>query len=66
MDVILYSNGCPRCKVLKQKLDAKSISYIEEGSLEKMIAIGIKQVPMLDVGGNLLDFGKANDWVNNQ
>lgn len=66
MDVILYSNGCPRCKVLKQKLDAKSISYIEEGSLDKMIAIGIKQVPMLDVGGNLLDFGKANDWVNNQ
>ena len=27
MDVVLYSTGCPKCKVLKKKLDAKDIKY---------------------------------------
>ena len=25
--VILYSTGCPKCQVLKSKLDSKNISY---------------------------------------
>lgn len=66
MEIILYSNGCPRCRVLKQKLDAKSVAYTEEGSVEKMLAMGITQVPVLSVDGELLPFGKANEWVNNQ
>ena len=66
MDLILYSNGCPRCKVLKQKLDSKSISYAEENSVEKMLEMGIRQAPMLSVDGELLDFSKANQWINKQ
>lgn len=66
MDVILYSNGCPRCRVLKQKLDAKSITYAEENSVDKMFAMGISQVPVLSVDGELLAFGQANEWVNKQ
>lgn len=66
MDVILYSNGCPRCRVLKQKLDAKSITYAEENSVDKMLAMGISQVPVLSVDGELLAFGQANEWVNKQ
>lgn len=66
MDVILYSNGCPRCCVLKQKLDAKSIAYSEENSVDKMLAIGISQVPILSVNGELLSFVQANEWVNKQ
>ena len=66
MDVILYSNGCPRCRVLKQKLDAKSITYAEENSVDKMLAMGISQVPVLCVDGELLSFGQANEWVNKQ
>lgn len=66
MEVILYSNGCPRCCVLKQKLDAKSIAYTEENSVDKMLAIGIIQVPVLSVDGELLAFGQANEWVNKQ
>lgn len=66
MEVILYSNGCPRCRVLKQKLDAKSITYAEENSVDKMLAMGISQVPVLSVDGELLAFGQANEWVNKQ
>ena len=66
MDVILYSNGCPRCRVLKQKLDAKSITYAEENSVDKILAMGISQVPVLSVDGELLAFGQANEWVNKQ
>lgn len=63
MDVILYSNGCPRCKILKQKLDTKAISYTEENSVEKMLAVGISQTPVLSLGGVLLSFGQAVKWV---
>lgn len=66
MEVILYSNGCPRCRVLKQKLDAKSITYAEENSVDKMLAMGISQVPVLCVDGELLSFGQANEWINKQ
>lgn len=66
MNVILYSNGCPRCRVLKQKLDAKSINYTEENSVEKMLTLGIEQVPVLSVDGEILAFSQANEWVNKQ
>lgn len=66
MEVILYSNGCPRCRVLKQKLDAKSISYTEENSVDKMINLGISQVPVLYADGEFLAFPQANEWVNKQ
>lgn len=66
MDVILYSNNCPRCRVLKQKLDAKAVDYAEENSVEKMLAMGIEQTPVLSVNGRLLNFGQANEWVNDR
>lgn len=66
MEVILYSNGCPRCCVLKKKLDTKSIRYSVEGSIDKMINMGITQVPVLSVDGELLAFAQANEWINKQ
>lgn len=64
MDIVLYSTGCPKCKVLKQKLDSKSIHYTENNSVDEMLALGITQAPMLSVNGELLAFQKANEWVN--
>ena len=37
MKVILYSTGCPKCRVLKTKLDKKNINYIENNDVEEMI-----------------------------
>lgn len=66
MEVILYSNGCPRCCVLKQKLDTKHITYEVENSVDKMLAMGVNQVPVLSVDGELLAFEQANEWINKQ
>lgn len=60
---ILYSTGCPRCEILKKKLDAKGIPYVENRSVDDMNALGIEQVPVLGV---LCTFAEANEWINNQ
>lgn len=64
--ITLYSTGCPKCKVLKKKLDEKGIKYTVNLSVEEMMAIGITQVPVLCVAGKLLQFKQAVDWVNTQ
>jgi len=64
MNVVLYSTDCPKCKVLKQKLDSKAIEYTENHSVDEMLALGIAQAPVLSVGGELLSFAQANEWVN--
>ncbi len=64
--VILYSTDCPKCRVLKQKLDRKAVRYTEEKSVDVMRSLGITQVPALSVDGKLLDFGQANSWLNAQ
>lgn len=66
MSIILYSTGCPKCKVLKKKLDSKNINYIENNNTDDMTNLGITQVPVLSIDGELLPFVKANEWVNNQ
>lgn len=64
MSIILYSTGCPKCKVLKSKLEDKGIEFVENDSVEEMTELGITQVPVLSVCGALLDFKKAVTWVN--
>ena len=64
--VILYTTGCPKCKVLKQKLDAKGIEYSENNSKEEMLDMGLTSVPVLGVNQSLLDFKEAVEWINNQ
>ena len=66
MMITLYSTGCPRCKVLKAKLQKKGIDYTEVTDIEEMTRLGMKSAPALSVDGELLDFKKANDWVNAQ
>lgn len=64
-DIILYSTHCPKCNVLERKLRDKGISYTEENSIDKMLDIGIMEVPVLSVDGNRMDFTSAVQWVNN-
>lgn len=64
--VILYSTGCPKCGVLKKKLDVKGINYTENGSVEEMLELGITQVPVLCVNGERMEFAVANEWINRQ
>lgn len=64
MNVVLYSTGCPKCKVLEAKLDAKKIEYNVVTDVSVMESKGFMSVPMLEVNGEVMDFKKANDWVN--
>lgn len=64
MNVILYSTGCPKCKVLEKKLTDKNVPYYEENSIDVMESLGICQVPMLLADGKLMTFSEANKWVN--
>lgn len=64
--LILYSNGCPKCKVIKSKLEAKNIKFSESSNIEELTSLGIQSLPILKVGDEFLNFVDANTWVNNQ
>lgn len=66
MEVVLYSTGCPRCHILKKKLEAKGIAYTENNDVDEMGQLGINAVPVLAVNGDLLEFAKAVNWINSQ
>ena len=65
MEVILYSTGCPKCRVLERKLSDKGIDFTENTSLDEMETLGIMEVPVLSVDGELLGFLDAIQWLNN-
>lgn len=63
-EVILYSNDCPKCKILKAKLQTANVKYLEINDIELMIQKGMVFVPMLEVDGNTMSFVEANKWIN--
>lgn len=64
--IILYSTNCPKCKVLKKKLDLKEIKYVIESNIEVMKEKGFFQVPILEVNGKCMNFTEANNWIGEQ
>ena len=64
MNVVMYSTGCPKCKILKKKLDEKKVVYEEETDVEKMKSKGINIVPVLEVDGKLFSYSEAVKLVN--
>jgi len=62
--IVLYSTGCPKCAVLKKKLDAKGIIYEMVRDESVMLSLGITNVPVLFVGDTRMEFDTAADWVN--
>lgn len=60
-----FTTSCPKCKILKKKMDDKGISYNTVTDIEVMTALGLDSVPVLQFDdGALMDFGKAIKWVN--
>ncbi len=62
----LYSTGCPKCQVLKMKMDKLGIEYTTVNDIEVMKAKGFKEVPKLEVDGVVYDFKSAVDWLKGQ
>ncbi len=63
--IVLYSTGCPMCKILKTKLDQKNIEYQVCENVDIMMAKGFQTVPMLEIDDKLYNFREAVAWVNN-
>ena len=64
MNVVLYTTGCPKCVVLKSKLDNKSIKYdVKEGE-EEIKKKGFLTAPLLEVDGKIFEFMDAINWIN--
>lgn len=66
MEVVLYEHGCPKCKVLKTKLDQKGIKYENVTNVEVMKSKGFTTAPKLEVDGTIMDFKEAVDWIKEQ
>lgn len=64
--LVLYSTGCPKCGILKKKLDERGMQYQENTVVEEMLSLGITSVPVLCVDGQMMDFANAVKWINNQ
>lgn len=65
MELIMYTTGCPKCKVLASKLNAKGVKYETCTDTSIMESKGIETLPVLSVDGELLEFSDAVKWVNN-
>ena len=66
MVTIYTSESCPKCKILKEKLKSKNIEYVECNNVNLMLSKGISSVPYLEDNDILMDFVKANEWVNSK
>ena len=65
MDIKIYSTPtCGKCVILKNKLKDKKIEFEEIQDMEIMADKFIRYVPVLEVDGMMMDFRRANEWVN--
>lgn len=60
----LYTTHCPKCAVLEKKLQQKNIAYETIDDTEKMIQMGMRSAPMLEVDNKLMNFAEAVQYVN--
>jgi hypothetical protein len=64
--VTLFSTGCPKCRVLEQKLNNQQIEYSKDSNMDEIINQGFMSAPVLKVDNIYLDFTNAVKWVNEQ
>lgn len=64
-NIVLYSkDDCPRCEMLKTKLNVKNIPFVEEKDEEIIDSLGIDFLPVLKVDNEFMELSRANDYIN--
>ncbi len=63
MEVILYSNNCPQCRVLEVKLKEKKIDFTEVNDIDLMLKKGLRTMPALEVDSEMMNFASALKWL---
>lgn len=66
MNVVLYSTGCPKCRVLESKLEDADIDYTVVNDIKEIEKLGVLSVPILQVDGKIMQFKEANNWLNEE
>ena len=66
MKIILYTIGCDKCDILKEKLESKDIEFTIFDNEEDLKSMGFDKFPVLEVDGTRMDYGDAVKWVNAQ
>ncbi len=64
MNLILYTIGCPKCNILKKKLDTAQIEYKICDDVEAIRNKGYTVLPILEIDDTPYEFGSAIKWVN--
>lgn len=62
--ITLYTIDCPKCKILEKKLEQANIKYETCKDINIMTEKGFDFMPVLDVDGQVMNFGEAVKWVN--
>lgn len=62
---VYSTQTCPRCKLLKERLNDKNIAFKENKDEKELLKLGFTSVPIVRTEDNkLLDFGQAISWIN--
>lgn len=64
MDITLFTTHCPKCRVLRAKLDSANVKYNIVEDIEAMQQLGIDEVPCLRINDDIINFSEAINWVN--
>lgn len=62
--VTLYTIDCPKCKILEKKLAQANVKYEVCRDRDEMEQKGFDFMPVLEVDGQVMNFGEAVKWVN--
>lgn len=65
MNIVLYSNHCPKCEVLYKKLTQHKIAFNSVDDIETMLEKGIDFTPVLEIDGEMLNFADAVKFIEN-
>ena len=55
---------CPKCIIVKKKLNEKGINFIECMDFEEMTNLNIKSVPVMNINYTLLNFNEIIEYLN--
>lgn len=71
MSVVFYTIGCPKCNVLKLKMEAAGINFEtvddEDAVVKKASELGYSDgAPFIIVDGKVMNFRDAVNWVKGQ
>ena len=64
MKAILYSAHCPCCEALEERLREAEIEYTVVSDTEQILALSITHVPILEIGGQQMNYPAASRWLN--